>query len=397
MRASDIRSSFSILPDGWLGGWAVDSARPQRRVEVFVWFDGRYHDRLLASRYRPDLVTVGIGDGCHGFEYALPSQFADGGRHEIRLTQVDGTDLPGSPFCPVVTTTPGRMSPTPPAAGTDRVIMLAIAKDEARYIEEWIAHHYGIGFRHFLVYDNDSRDGTGEMLAGNPRLKDIVEVVPWPIAAYADSGMAPQYAAYTDALSRLDRRAWVAVLDLDEFLVLKHDRHVQALLERYRDASALSINWRMFGSSGLARGNDQPVAERFRYCGPAYFAKTISRVALIDQIGVHAGQMRWRVPCDELRRPIELGSFLQTPSYRSVQINHYFTKSRQEWEAKRARGRSDRLAGTPDHVRLARDFVGHDLSEAHETDIDRHAATTRAAMERLFPDRLERRRPGAAS
>lgn len=62
--------------------------------------------------------------------------------------------------------------------------MLAIARDEGRYIEEWIAHHHGLGIGRFVIYDNDSSDGMAQRLGGNPRLAGIVEVVPWPAGAF---------------------------------------------------------------------------------------------------------------------------------------------------------------------------------------------------------------------
>jgi glycosyltransferase involved in cell wall biosynthesis len=79
-------------------GWAQDPDHPARRVGLAVSIDGRVVGRLLADRFRPDLQLAGIGDGHYAFDFMLPklSPFA---RHEVRLKrEVDGRDLPGSPF-----------------------------------------------------------------------------------------------------------------------------------------------------------------------------------------------------------------------------------------------------------------------------------------------------------
>jgi len=79
-------------------GWAQDPDHPDRRVGLAVSIDGRVVGRLLADRFRADLQAAGIGDGNHAFDFMLPklSPFA---AHEVRLLrEVDGKDLPGSPF-----------------------------------------------------------------------------------------------------------------------------------------------------------------------------------------------------------------------------------------------------------------------------------------------------------
>ncbi|BBK36540.1 hypothetical protein STAQ_16180 [Allostella sp. ATCC 35155] len=372
---------------GRILGWARDPADPHRRIELFVWFDGRFHRRLLADQHRIDLERAGIGDGRHAFSVAVPAQFADGRPHVVRIVDASGHQLVGSPQTFQVDG--ARLLPLERNSDSEtaEVTLLAIAKNERPYIEEWIAHHHALGFRRFVVYDNDSSDGTGEILRNNSRLAGLVEVVDWPLAAYGPD-KAPQRAAYDDALMRLGRRGWVAVLDLDEFLVLRHDHSVHQLLARYVDVPALAICWRLFGSGGLDRFEPGPVTRRFRYAGPARLAKSISRLDRIERIGIHASALFDGLAADELRRPIPDLSHLVHPSYRHAQINHYFSKSWPEWLRKRQRGRSDRPHG-PAAIRLERDFARHDVTEAREDTVARHWPGTLESMAQLFPDALE--------
>ncbi len=382
---------LDMMGGGRILGWARYPDHPHRRTEVFAWIDGRFHGRYLANEHRSDLEKAGIGDGRHAFGIPVPRRLVDGRAHEVRITTAQGQELAGSPAAMRFTDCAQYVLPTDRPADSDQVTMLAVAKNEGPYIEEWVAHHYAIGFRRFLVYDNDSTDGTGEMLARNPRLRGIVQVVPWPASAYADAG-SPQIPAYQDGLRRLGRRGWVAILDIDEFLVPRHDATVQALLARYRDVSALSIGWKLFGSSGLASYDEGRVTERFRYAGPSRMTKTIARLEHIEAPAIHCPIMRERPAVDELRRPNYALNHLQTPTHASVQINHYFSKSMGEWEEKRFRGRSDRTAADAGFVRPPGDFDRHDLAQEFDLSIHRFAAATRAALRELFPDHARSRR-----
>ncbi|MFG1358490.1 glycosyltransferase family 2 protein [Xanthobacter pseudotagetidis] len=45
-----------------------------------------------------------------------------------------------------------------------KIAICAIVRDEAPYVLEWVAHHRALGFDHIFVFDNESRDGTSELL-----------------------------------------------------------------------------------------------------------------------------------------------------------------------------------------------------------------------------------------
>ena len=64
----------------------------------------------------------------------------------------------------------------------------AIFKNEARYLEEWIKFHRGVGVSHFFLYDNESTDDPLTVL--RPWIEmGLVTLVAWP-------GRAQQVRAY---------------------------------------------------------------------------------------------------------------------------------------------------------------------------------------------------------
>ena len=62
------------------------------------------------------------------------------------------------------------------------IVICAIVRDEVRYLLEWIAFHLVAGVDGFLIYDNDSKDGTTDLLTAL-KVHYPIEVVAWPTAA----------------------------------------------------------------------------------------------------------------------------------------------------------------------------------------------------------------------
>ena len=111
----------------------------------------------------------------------------------------------------------------------------AIAKNEGPYFKEWIEWHRSQGVERFYIYDNESADCTREVL--QPYIESgIVEYHYFP-------GRKRQLAAYDDCFERhrFDTR-WIAVIDLDEFIVPVKDSSIPDFLHRFEDFAVVEIN-----------------------------------------------------------------------------------------------------------------------------------------------------------
>ena len=132
-----------------------------------------------------------------------------------------------------------------------------IAKNEGPYFKEWIEWHLRQGVEKFYVYDNESTDDTRQVL--EPYIKDgIVEYTYFP-------GRKRQLPAYDDCFDRhrLDAR-WIAVIDLDEFIVPLKDRSIPDFLHRMERFASVEINWLVYGSGGAKKQEPGDVMQRFR-------------------------------------------------------------------------------------------------------------------------------------
>lgn len=232
----------------------------------------------------------------------------------------------------------------------------AIFKDEARYLNEWITFHSGVGVEHFYLYNDGSTDGSLDVL--EPwRRRGLVTVIDWP----AHLGQVP---AYNSCIQQFRNEArWLAFIDIDEFLFSPRSLDLRPVLRNYADLSAIFIYWVLFGSSGHDRRPAGPVVETYTRCldlasaahdafdhraapgkanyvtGWAQDGKSICNPRLVRRYVVHRpGELWTGQTLDENRRvpqQRELGARL---SCATLRINHYWSKSLEDLEEKVRRG-----------------------------------------------------------
>ena len=234
------------------------------------------------------------------------------------------------------------------SAHTHYLAVCAIAKDEGPYFKEWIEWHLSVGVEKFYIYDNESTDETRKVL--QPYVDaGIVEYNYFP-------GYRMQLAAYDDCFERhrLDTR-WIALIDLDEFIVPVKDKSITEFLRLHENAPAVEINWLVYGSSGKHEKTDEPVMERFtRHSLYDHhlnrFVKSIVNPRRVyGMIGCHeAARIDGRAE-DTHGQPITRHFKERQPLHDVMRINHYAVRSRQEFIEKQNRGRaSGRTHYVPD-------------------------------------------------
>lgn len=129
----------------------------------------------------------------------------------------------------------------------------AIFQNEARFLKEWVDYNLLIGVDHFYLYNNDSTDDYLPIL--KPYIRSgIVELIQWPNRwPETQFPFGCQAYAYQDALKRCKKKTkWLAVIDLDEFIVPLDCFSLPVTLDTwYENASGVAIHWQCFGTSGV--------------------------------------------------------------------------------------------------------------------------------------------------
>ena len=217
----------------------------------------------------------------------------------------------------------------------------AIVKNEASYIEEWLAYHRAVGVGHFFVFDNNSSDAIDAVLA--PWINHgVVILLKWPL-------FGGQIDAYNFALRHFGHvTEWMAFIDIDEFIVPKRHQTIPAFLGTLPDADQLLIPWRNFHYSGheerpagfvmeaYTRAQDIP-AGGFTAIG----SKAVVRPAAVVRFVCHYGVTEAQKTVNERGELIAEMHQVDAPTFDQIQLNHYYTKSYAEMQAKVLRGQSD--------------------------------------------------------
>ena len=218
--------------------------------------------------------------------------------------------------------------------------IVAVMKCEGSYIKEWLDYHLLAGVDHFFIYDNDSPDNQKEIL--QPYIDaGLVTYTFFP-------GSSPQFPAYNDAIQRFKYLCrYIAFIDGDEFILPKSNRSiievVDEILSDKPNIGGLGITWHCFGSSGQVKADyNRGVLERFTYRAPTEFNPTIKDIVNPRKINFFDCPHRMNYyggfyTIDE-NASILLTIKNKSCADKKIVINHYVTKSFEEYMEKNQRG-----------------------------------------------------------
>lgn len=214
--------------------------------------------------------------------------------------------------------------------------LLAPLKDEEAYLLEFVAYYLIQGVDHFYFYDNDSRIPVGDALG---RYRDRCTILNAP-------GDAVQSRAYAHFCSHFRHETrWVAVFDVDEFVLPHAHDSLRQFLVDYDDCDGIGINWVLFGDGHHKTRPAGGVIESYLYREAKQSGSIKSVVKGEKLVGFpdnpHVAALApGSVYVDAHRRPIT-GAINENPTIDIIQLNHYFTKSEAEWKLKLHRRRAD--------------------------------------------------------
>jgi hypothetical protein len=269
-----------------------------------------------------------------------------------------------------------------PASNGDPVFLTLCSclRDEARYLEEWIVHHALLGVDRFCLYDNESRDET-------PRVLDAL-TKRFPIEVRSWVAQPANQLAFEDCARRnLGRTAWLACIDADEFLMPAEGEDLRELLRSAGDASAVVVNWRIFGSSGFDRRPPGLCLENFVRRAPDDFPpnrhiKSVLRPErVLRALSPHQFAVLGHQVDGDGKEVLPLAGRLAAPSLGRIALNHYIVRSREDFEQKKVRGRL-----LDSHRPLDHEFKGYfeayDRNEVLDRSAWRYVPAIQKAMRR---------------
>ena len=264
-----------------------------------------------------------------------------------------------------------------------KLAIVCIVRDEDRYLHEWIAHYLALGVDSFLFYNNESNDETSRILDECAQCLPLTHI-PWQVP----EGTSPQLSAYNDAIDRLRNADFAAFFDIDEFLVLKKGtpglkQLITRLFATSKEYGAIVINQRLFGSSYLESAGNDPVLTRFPLCSESNhyenkWVKSIYRINSVLRItGIHSCPVSGGLHLHPsgLQAQFEINQYSGAEAFGQtleidhscLQLNHYMTKSLEEFRKKQLKGGAAQSTRRERLSRFSEDYFHSRLSYANTT------------------------------
>jgi hypothetical protein len=202
-------------------------------------------------------------------------------------------------------------------------------RNEADYLEEWLEFHDRVGFEHFFLYENLSRDDW------RPRIpKRLLDANRVTIVTVAHE--KAQLQAFNHCLRSVRGRVkWLALLDADEFVYpTREGESMLQILSEFSEAPAVAINWQMFGTNGHMLRPQGRVLGNYKACaavGNQHVKVIVQPELTVRMVTPHdAIYVGGRTAVNELGAAVH-GPFSNPPSLERLRINHYWTKSVEEY------------------------------------------------------------------
>jgi hypothetical protein len=201
-----------------------------------------------------------------------------------------------------------------------------------QYLKEWLDFHFSQGVEHVFVYDQQSTDNTLEIL--KPYIQSqLVTFIEWP-SIFKNSTQIFCY-AHSIASNRMKTK-WMALIDTDEFIFSRVSANLLFELRKLDDFDALYLPWNCFGSSGHKVKPSGYVTRNYTHkaklpTGIDWLDRDLQKIKAIIKpakcklVKVHGSEVS--------------GSIAFNPE--NIQLNHYITRSEEEFNLKIKRNTTD--------------------------------------------------------
>lgn len=215
--------------------------------------------------------------------------------------------------------------------------VVAIFRDEAPYLKEWLDFHLKAGVDHFFLFNHSSVDNFREILSEYPTKVTLRD---W-------AGRQP--AAYQRAVIDYGiGYRWMMFIDVDEFVFPSDLGTLPEVLKGMEREDLILLPWRVFGTGGIDdRDRTTSVVSSFRHSIDYSSPNLPSRASTVKAIANPRTMRRAQTHCPEMRpgtRPAVWSNGEPISKKKSaysagqqIFLHHYVSKSRAEFEEKKSR------------------------------------------------------------
>lgn len=211
-----------------------------------------------------------------------------------------------------------------------KTAICAIIKDEHLFLEEWIEWHLGLGFDAIHLFEDKGSKSHEDICVkyNNVYLRRYEDIggIKEIISEECFGGRQTMLYQWVCKNSSDD---WVAFIDIDEFIIFEDGYSLDKLCQEYNEYPAVYLFWRMKSASGHIKRPSCSVMEAYTEDGP--FANSDKNGWNFKSIVNIPKNLSMRSPHHAIGAVRT--DFVESvePIYKKAWINHYFTKSWEDW------------------------------------------------------------------
>lgn len=223
----------------------------------------------------------------------------------------------------------------PKKTGHNKVMLFTNARDENN-VNEWISHHFLLGFDKIFIFDHLSKIPiTAPKFNGRLIIYRYNKTV---------QNMKIDFMKRALNVALTNNADWMLYLDADEYLCINSHDNIKSFLREFSQADMIGINWLMFGSNNHVNQPDGLLVDNFTkseiHLNP--HVKSFVRPECVKYIinphfyrirdnSRYFNSLKFQIPCGPFNiMPIP---FFKSPIY----IAHYYVQSENEYKKRKGR------------------------------------------------------------
>ena len=222
-----------------------------------------------------------------------------------------------------------------------QICLCTTGKLENKYIKEYIQYYKNFGVDKIFLYDNNEQNSEKfEEIIKEEINNRFVKIINY--RGKKKIQLKAMNACYKKNFKKYN---WLIFYDIDEFLFLKNYSNLKNYLKepKFNKCQVIQLNWVMHTDNNLVHYNNKSVVERFPEIGISLNNSIDIKSIIRGNINTNIVSMHYLSPklinCDGFGNKKEINNFFsQKRDKKFYYINHYYTKSTEEFIEKMMKG-----------------------------------------------------------
>jgi hypothetical protein len=246
--------------------------------------------------------------------------------------------------------------------------LLAVFKNEAHILKEWVEHYIKEGVDKFFLINNNSTDNFYDILS--PYINNGI------VTLNSDNRSHSQIAIYNDYINVCKQYKWVIVCDLDEFIYARKSfKRIKKYLKTLNNnVSQVCIPWKMFGSNGYdSYDKPQPSSVIHSFTKRQHNkglinSKSIVRTEFLSRFDIHEHHVNGGIQYNELNNKNFMAINEDILQNTCLHLNHYAIQSF-EWFMRVKVTRGDNASSSANNIRNEEYFRAYDNNHIEDLEL----------------------------